>query len=264
MAKNYYENKKDLVTKYEKMGIRSVSADYSHENNIITIYGNHNDSTPHELFHMSFRDREKVGKEITEGVIYGNGVCFKDTENDRKHLEGTVEGIAEYLTKKCTSTINGHSVEYFFIDLLIGIYGEEILEYAFLNDPFGFIMDNRFYNIINFTKSLDAYNFSAQEIQITSYLKKDIEEAIQNDEVTRKELCKCLDATINRLRESLPRLFDAIIEEYLSYNKCQMEKDLFVAKLSSFIPNQDHAPLFVFDEDYLVRKKIRDSIDKIK
>lgn len=246
------------------MVIKSIAADYSHEDNVITIYGNHRDSIVHELFHMSFRDKEKVGKEIEKGIIYGNGICFKDIKNDRKHLNGLTEGFAEYLTRLCLSTGRGNHVEYFFIDLLISIYGEDILEYSFLNDPLGFIMDKRFYNIVNFSKSLDNYYLSTQNIMVASFMKETLENEMQENEVARKEIIDCIGRTINRLNEALPRLFESIIEEFFSCENCRLEKDLFISKLSSFLLNKNYASIFVFDEDFTVRRKIQASIDLIK
>lgn len=75
---------------------------------------------------------------------------------------------------------------------------------------------------------------------------------------------KLTDQDINLLNEAIPKAFHAIIEEYLSYSKRKIEKDLFVAKLSSFLTNPDYEPIFVFDEDCMVRKRIQSSIDLIK
>lgn len=262
--KNYYQNKLDLLIEHENQEIRSIFADYDHDKNRITIYGNNDASIVHELFHMAFRDKDKVGKEIGEGITYENGVCFKDVENDRKHLDSVTEGFAEYLSRLCQSTKHGRAIEYFFIDLLINIYGEDILEYSFCNDPLGFIMDIRFYNMVDFAKALDNYYFSAQEFMIISYMRKTLEEEAKSNEMARKEILECIDQDINLLNEAIPKAFNAIIEEYLSYSKRKIEKDLFVAKLSSFLTNPDHGPIFVFDKDCVVRKKIQSSIDLVK
>lgn len=262
--KNYYQNKLDLVIEHEKQEIESISADYEHEKNKITIYGNNDASIVHELFHMSFRDKDKVGKEIDKSIIYENGVCFKDVENDQKHLNSLTEGFVEYLTRLCQPTSTGHAVEYFFIDLLISIYGEDILEYLFCNDPLGFIMDSRFYNMVGFTEALDNYYFCAKEVIIASYMRKNLEEIMNKNEMSRKQIIECIGQIINRLNEAIPKAFNAIIEEYFSYSKRKIEKDLFIAKLSSFLTNPDHMPIFVFDKDCVVRKKIQSSIDLIK
>lgn len=262
--KNYFQNKKDLVVKYEETRIKNITADYMHEENIITVYGNNRESTVHELFHMSFRDKEKVGKEITKGIICGNGVGIKDIKNDRKCFNGVTEGFAQYLTNMCQPNCKDNPVVYYFIELLISIYGEDILEYSFLNDPLGFIMDKRFYNIVNFSKSLDDYYLSTQEIMVINYMRKTLEEKMKEDEVARKEIIDGIGQTINRLNEAIPRLFESIIEEFFSCNDCRLEKDLFISKLSSFLLSKDFAPIFVLDEDCVVRRKIQTSIDLIK
>lgn len=263
--KNYYENKKDLIIEHKKGEIKSVPADYNHEKNIITIYDNHNNAIVHSLFHMSFRDKLKVGKEIEElGYIYGNGVCFEDIENDRKCLKSLTLGFAEYLTRLCKPTSTGHAVEYFFIDLLVGIYGEEILGYSFCNDPLGFITDNRFYNMVDFANGLDNYYLCEQGITIMSYMRNTIEELMAKEGKDRNIIGEGIGQTINLLNESIIKTFTAIIEEYHSYSNRKIEKDLFIAKLSSFLTNPDYAPAYVFDDDYIVRKKLQSSIDLIK
>lgn len=261
--KNYFKNKKDLIVKHEEKKIKSITADYNHEDNIITIYGNNNNSIAHELFHMSFRDKEKVGKKIDDNTIYGNGVCFKYIIKDRKHLNGLTEGFAEYLTRLCQFS-KGHVIEYFFTDLLISIYGEEILEYSFLNNPLGLLMDNRFYNIIGFAQNLDDYHLSIQEIEIIIYMRKNLEEVMDKSKVARKEIIECMEQTLNRFNKSLPNLFDIIIEEYFSCDNSKIEKDLFVSKLSSFMLNPDYAPILVLDKNCYVKRKIQNSIDLIK
>lgn len=261
--KNYFKNKKDLIIKHEETKIKSVTADYNHENNIITIYGNNNNSIVHELFHMSFRDKEKVGKKIDDNTIYGNGVCFKNIIKDRKYLNGLTEGFAEYLTRLCQVSL-GHVVEYFFTDLLISIYGEDILKYSFLNDPLGLLMDNRFYNIVDFVQNLDDYYLSIQEIQIIIYIRKNLEEIMDKSKVARKEIIECMEQTLNRFNKSLSNLFDIIIEEYFSCDNSKMEKDLFVSKLSSFMSNPDYAPILVLDKDCHIKRKIQTSIDLLK
>lgn len=212
---------------------------------------------------MSFCDKEKVGKKIDDDAIYGNGVCFKNIIKDRKYLNGLTEGFAEYLTR-LSQFSGGNVVEYFFTDLLISIYGEDILEYSFLNNPLGLLMDNRFYNIVDFGQNLDDYYLSIQEIEIMIYMWKNLEETMNKSKVVRKEIIECMEQTLNIFNKSLSNLFDIIIEEYFSCDNSKIEKDLFVSKLSSFMLNHDYDPILVLDKDCHVKRKIQTSIDLIK
>ena len=118
--KNYYINK-DSVTVIEKQ-MELAGGTYDNEENIIE-YSN-TDALIHELFHMAFRDKDKVNKKVFEDeeIYYSNGVSFKVNKEMTKKGHGITEGFCEYLCQKIKnkkSTFN-----YYFVDLLISIYSE--------------------------------------------------------------------------------------------------------------------------------------------
>ena len=140
--KNYEDNKQDVIIKKENTVINKHFGKYNHDENIITIYNE--ESLPYELFHMAFRDRNRLNQELfNDDFVYDNGVIYYDVLKEQTNGAGLNEGFAEYLSRKCCS-LKGHNLEYYFVNLLIQIYGEDILKYPLNNDSFKFYIDNRF------------------------------------------------------------------------------------------------------------------------
>lgn len=262
--KNYYQNKKNLIVVYEESEVKSVSADYNHEKNIITIYDSKEEFSAHELFHMAFRDEDKVEKRITKKAIYSNGVSFENPENEIIYLKGVTEGFAEFLSRYCKLS-KGHTIEYFFIDLLISIYGEEILEYPFQNDPMGFLMDNSFFDIVTFSKNLDCYYKSTEVIQIINAMRSELEQQMMNDEDAKNTILNCMEKNMESFNKSIIATFDSIIAEYVSSKEPRIKKELFIKKVSSFLTNPDYAIAFSLNEHkFGVKKSLQKSIDSLK
>lgn len=263
--KNYYKNKLNLIVEYKKGEIKSTAACYNHNKNIITIYDENVDASVHELFHMAFRDPNKVGLEIDDGIIYGNGVALEDENGEKKALYGLTEGFAEYLSRLDNTTSKGHILEYFFTDLLIFVYGEEILEYPFNNDPLGLIRDNRFYNLRRFTKELDKLYTCEEEISIASYMKKELEQIIKENKEAGREIMECIGNNMKLYNASIAELIGSIIEEYLVYsNRHKVDKNLFIKKLDSLFQDPDYKVAFVFDnKEHILKKKLHSFIELI-
>ena len=262
-SKNYYQNKKNLIIEYKEAEMKSVSAWYSHEENIMTIFDSNIDASPHELFHMAFRDKEKVEKEYDKDTIYGNGVSLKNVAKNIIIFKGMTEGFAEYLSRLCNTSV-GHCTEYFFTDLLISIYGEEILEYPLKNDPIGFLSYDRFYDLFRFLNYLEDYSKSTEEIQIMSYLKEELMSIGDTNEKAKKEIFDIMNFRIEKFNKSIIGLFEAIIKEYKSCKNPTIEKELFIKKLASFLTDPDYAVNFMlYESDFGVRKTIQKKIDSL-
>lgn len=262
--KNYYQNKNNLKIISKKGEIRSISANYEHEKNIITIYNQNMKSLPHELFHMAFRDKDKIEKELTNGIIYSNGVSFKNITEEIIYLKSITEGFAEYLSRFSTP-YKGHNIEYFFINLLISIYGEEILEYPLKNDPLGFLKYDQFTDIFTFSKNLDCYNTSIEEIQIILYMKDELTKKIKEDKNTGIEIISLMEHNIETFNKSIINTFNSITNEYLSCKNPKIENSLFIKKLTSFLTDNDYAICFSLHEDkFNVRKELIKSIEYVK
>lgn len=186
-------------------------------------------------------------------------------EGKKYGLYGITEGFAEYLSRLEEITFKGHNLEYFFTDLFLFIYGEEIFYYPFHNDPIGFIMDDRFYCLNRFTCALDGIFSSSQEVLLMNYLKEEINHAIQKDEEMRLKVIECIGNNIENYNHSIEELFRSIIDEYYSYkNKKHIDKRVFVNKLSSFFSDPDYKIAFAFDgEDNDLRKTIYSLVKKL-
>ncbi len=212
---------------------------------------------------MAFRDENKVGKGITKDAIYGNGVSFKNLGNEILN-KGVTEGFAEFLSRYCQLS-KGHMIEYFFIDLLISIYGEEILEYPFKNDPIGFLMNNKFFDIFTFSINLDCYYRSTREIQIINAMRNELERQMKNDEKVKNMVLNCMEKNMESFNKSIIVTFDSIIAEYISSKEPRIEKEQFIKKLSSFLINPDYAIAFSLNEHkFGVKKSLQKSIDSLK
>lgn len=263
--KNYYQNKMDLVVQYEKRVMKSSCASYNHEKNEITLTNN-KDSLLHELFHMSFRDKSKIGQEVESGIFIGNGVSLVNCQKEKIKLYGITEGFAEYLNRKTKQHLNGNDIEYFFVDLFITIYGEEILEYPLCNNPIGLITDDRFYNLYRFTKGIDAYCSCVKELQIIHHFKTIVKQLMKEEKNAREDILEHIENVWKIYNESILDMFQAIIEEYLVYNgKHSVEQNAFIKKLSSFLTNLDYEIAFLFDDkEQTLKKTLYSCIELVK
>lgn len=263
-SKNYYENKKSLII--EEKETKLSSGYYDNDKNIITIYDEK--SLPHELFHMSFRDKEKVGKIAIEGYeqTYSNGVSFELIKDGQKVFwqRGLTEGFAEYLNEKCGGNYKGHNFEYFFTKLLISIYGEEILKFPFQNDPNGLLCYERFYDIFPFCKNLDNIYEAEQVIILISSFRKTFEniqkEGNKEDCITVLNIIK---NTKQKFKSSIISCFKNIINEYENCEKPNITREELVREMDLFLTDSDYEAAFAFDEEeYSLRDNIKTIINE--
>ena len=213
--------------------------EYNEEKNLITLY---NDTALiHELFHSCFRDGEKLNKQVDE-FYYSNGITMKNKNNNIKYGVALTEGFVEYLSRKISS-FKGYVFEYFIVDLLISIYGEEILKYPFTNDVIGFYEDERFYKIENLLFELDSYRTYYKTIgEYVEYSKVIIEKNKKTDKEIKlvKEILAEINKMIKELYNSIIKCINLIIKEYKNCKCPMIEKEDFVLKLRQSLVNPDY------------------------
>lgn len=259
--KNYYENKNSLKINIEDSISDKIYGDYDHYENIITLY--RIEALPHELFHMAFREGNKVDKKI-DGFVYNNGVSFSIENNGRKiiHAQGLNEGFAEYLSRKC-SLCEGKIYQYYFVDLLISIYGEDIIQYALKNDPLGMFEDKRFKDIHMINLVLDKLDNACSGIIYFSNYRNEINNIFKNGtDDEKREYSILLLETKTDFKDSIVELFKLMIDEY-NHCKCpKISKEEFYQKMNMFLTDSRYSPAFVLDDKYFSVKDELNSIFK--
>lgn len=249
---NYYENKKKLKIEHPDKIFKRIFAYYDNETNEIQIHNN-DEAIPHELFHMACRDPKKVGKKIFDehNWTYSNGIAIKREYKGEIIVKGKgiTEGFVEYLSRKCDD-LKGHQDLFYFVDLLISIYGEELIHYVLKNDPIGFIDDGRFNDIWHFYEELDNLDEISDGIGIIHDYKESINVIFNSDDGNKKQ--KLFDIIRNvrfGFKKSIIELFKIIIDEYNNCNNPKISKEEFTQKLISFVkdPNREH--YFLLDDD---------------
>ena len=260
-SKNYYKNKEELVIvrKEEKQGL--FVGTYDNETNIIRI--SQEESLPHELFHMAFRDPQKCRIKVWEDgeIQYSNGVSFEKIIDNHKenYFKGFTEGFAEYLARKCQDNMRGQQLHYFFTDLLISIYGEDILKYPFQNDPLGFLLDERFYNILQLSRSLNQLDEAKTDITLTHYYETLLIEILENgDKKDCVQIAKMLENLRDKFKTSIISLFKQIIAEYEYCSNPMVSRDKFIEKMEQFLTDPDYKIVFGLDgRGMKVREKVK-------
>jgi len=261
---NYYKNKESLkILEEEKNMFINSTGDYDNEKNIITLYSDDSALT-HELFHMAFRDPSNVNEKVFQNSewLYGNGLTMREkieTNEERYIGRGITEGFVSYLSKD-----NSYVFLNFFVDLLISIYGEEIILYALKNDPAGFIYDSRFYNILEFIFKLDKLYDSKISIKLISKFRCAFEEKSITQEKS-KEIFELLDTIMDNFKISIIELFKLIIDEYSNCMQPKISKEAFINKLSCFFDDEKFKPAFVYDDiKYSVKDELMIVINRFK
>lgn len=248
--KNYYENKKNLKIEKMEIDIPNITGDYDHENNVIQL--KKEEAFPHELFHMSFRDKDKVGKKLFDDseFIYSNGIAYKYIMDDELNIigKGLVEGFAEYLSRKCSYDI-GHQYLYYFTDLFISIHGEDIIHYSLKNDVKGFYEDNRFFDIFEVVRALDEVEMQVGILKRIIRDKKIIEEYMKVATYEEKiSLSKAIVGSRVGFQKSIIDAYKVIIDEFENSLNPQISKEDFIIKLIEFLNNPDYNLIFMFDK----------------
>lgn len=245
---NYYKNKKTLKLEQEEEIVNGMIGGYNPELNKINYSKDY--ALPHELFHMSFTNRKKLKKEIYKdsNLYCSDGVSFFKYINSKKHIfcKGINEGFVQYLAEKCIKT-NGRILEHFFADLLISIYGEDIILYALDNDPLGFITDKRFLNIYDIIINLDNLCDARESIVIMVNFKRIFLEKHNLDEMD-KEISTLKNSVNTKYKNSIINLFKCIIKEFNNCINPKIIKEDLICKMTEIFNNPKYSIAFFLDD----------------
>lgn len=258
--KNYYKNKKTLIV---KKGLSKNSyGSYDNNKNIITLYEER--ALSHELFHMAFRDKKKMRKKLCKGGVltHSNGISYVNPKTQTMGGVGLTEGFTEYLSRKCTE-FKGHRYLYFFADLLISIYGEDILKYPLKNDVIGLVGDERFFSITNFIFNMDDL---IRYAKIISYLDKNstvIDKILEtNTKKENMELSEKIIVLRDEFGKVIIKLFHQIIDEYSHCNNPMISKKDFIDKMKKIINSDDYnIPADLKCENAILLKEVEKIVD---
>ena len=266
--KNYYENKKTLKVEKLDVDVPNVNGTYNTETNTIIL--KKEDAFPHELFHMAFRDKNKVEQNMFDSneFIYENGIAFRYMTEEGKTIirgKGLVEGLAEYLSRKCCSSV-GHQFVYFFTDLLVSIHGEDIINYPLKNDVEGFFEDNRFFDIFEVVRVLDSVNDYVGLLKRIVRDKKMIEEYMEVATHQQKiDFSKAILGSRIGFQKSIIDAYKVIIDEFENSLNPQISKEDFIIKLTDFFNDFNYSMVLGFDnENFSLTNEIKSMIDDFK
>lgn len=228
--KNYYSNKQDvqIIFKDNILDADSILGQYISSTNTIELVDEI--AIYHELSHMAFNDRSKYKQPIIgfDNLYYENGVSIysiKDGKECYLH-QGINEGFAEYLSRK-NNKINGQPINYYFVNFLISIYGEDILKYPLTNDPIGFLLDQKFDNINSFVNNLDRLNKYFSIILFSYKIEKQNLKEQVNIEKIRNDFLLIYNGFIIET-------FDSIINEYKKYSDRLIDKEQLLNQINDF------------------------------
>lgn len=268
--RNYYNNKKTLkINKIDELDsiLDTVQGTYDEEKNLITLYSD--TAIIHELFHSCFRDGEKLNKQIKEksSYCYCNGIAMKNKTTNIKFGVALTEGFVEYVSRKISGS-KGCEFEYFIVDLLISIYGEDILKYPFTNDVSEFYEDERFYKIVELMIATDLCYIYWE------YIKSNLK--LANKIIETKIETKDIDDKLNKIMIDIKKMMKKfyiqiiecikiIIQEYKKSKYQMIEKNDFILKIKQFLVNPDYqviATLLSFDK-YDLNKEVQKILKKI-
>lgn len=258
--RNYFENKKTLKIKYANQINPSLKGNYNSQENTMTIYDI--SSTPHELFHMAFTNREKQNQELysKSDLYYDSGLAFKS-----KNItlgKGITEGFAEYLGRKCTD-IKSKDFDYYFANLLISIYGEEIINFALKNDPLGFYENEMFHDVFEYANNLDYLDESINNIIFIASGKNIITEVFdKKDEDYKLDWAEFIKFTKDTFHKSIINLFKSIINEYQNCPNPKISTNEFISLLNDFLTEPCYQIAFKLDRENILEKELRKIINE--
>lgn len=256
---NFNENLRTLEIKFNQDSGASILGNYNPSENIITL--NEKSALCHELFHMSFNNSNSYNKEIEKGYFIDNGISLKRKNGIFGHA--LTEGFAEYLSRKCKKN-KGKQFEFYFSNLLISIYGEEILEYALENDPMGFISDERFNNIVEYMVSLDLLGELLNNIMFIAKSGEILKLAVEkNDNNMIDEYKKLISDTKDSIPVVISNLFNIIINEYNLCNQPKVSKDEFIKNITEFFQGEDYNMLFRLCDSVELKGKVENIISQM-
>lgn len=256
---NFYINLKTLKINDDK-SFSNVLGNYNPKRNVITLYDDL--SLCHELFHMAFNNPNSYGKEEGDKEYIDNGISLKAGDIIFGHA--LTEGFVEYLNRKCKFN-KGKHFEYYFADLLISIYGEEILEYPLENNPIGFLENEKFNSILNYVNNLDQLEELFKNVKFIAASGTLIKEAtIKGDNVILNDFKKLILSTKIEISSVILNLFHIIIDEFNSCKNPNISSETFIEKMEMFCQNEDYIAVFRLSSNNNLKDEILNLRTKIK
>lgn len=256
---NFYLNLKTLKINEEHSNT-NVLGNYNPLTNTITLYDD--TSLHHELFHMAFHNPNNYGKEVGDKEYTDNGISLKQGNIIFGHA--LTEGFAEYLNRKCKSN-KGKHFEYYFADLLISIYGEEILEYPLENNPIDFLENEKFNNILEYINNLDQLEELFTNVKFIAASETVIKEIINKKD---NDIINNFKELIYSTKIGIPsitlKLFNIIITEFNSYQNPNISSKKFIEKIEEFCYNEDYIAVFRLSSNNTLKNEILNLRTKIK
>lgn len=256
---NFYRNLKNLKINRDNSST-NILGNYNPLENAITLYDD--SSLCHELFHMAFNNASSYGKEVEAGLYIDNGISLKSENSIFGHA--LTEGFTEYLNRKCKSN-KGKHFEYYFANLLISIYGEEILEYPLENNPIGFLEYKKFNNIVKYISDLDQLEELFENVEFIVASVPLIKEAtIKGDDVILNDFKELISSTKIDISPVTLDLFNIIIAEYNSCEKPKIDSKTFIEKIEAFCQDEDYIATFRLSSNNNLKNDILNLRTRIK
>ena len=252
---NFCNNLETLKIVYDP-SFRTLG-NYNPSLNLITFRDR--DALVHELFHMAFCNRNSYGKKIHGNFSLQNGIALQS--DDYIFGYGLTEGFAEYLSRKCGFSL-GRDFEYYFADLLISIYGEDILKYPLRNDPIGILRDERFWDIKNIINRLDELEDLFVTFKFIKRSASDFKGSLDKDDVILK-FSNLVNSASSEISDIIKGLFFAFGGEYkFSKSPCISDEN-FSNKIEAFCSDENYGFIFEMSLNDKLREDILDFRDKV-
>ena len=196
----------------------------------------------HELFHMAFCNSASYGKKVYGDFSLQNGISLQS--GDYIFGYGLTEGFAEYLSRKCGFSL-GRDFEYYFADLFISIYGEDILKYPLMNDPIGFLSDDRFKDIKRVISRLDELEDLFVTFKFIIRSASDFKDSLdKEDDDVISNFSSLVNSARCEISDVIRSLFSVFIDEYKSFKSPCISCDDFSSKIEAFCSDENYDIVF--------------------
>lgn len=215
----------------------------------------------HELFHMAFCNSGSYGKKVYGDFSLQNGISLQS--GDYIFGYGITEGFAEYLSRKCGFSL-GRDFEYYFADLLISIYGEDILKYPLKNDSIGFLSDDRFKDIKRVISRLDELEDLFVTFKFIIKSASDFKDSLDKEE---DDVISNFSSLVNSAREEtgniIKDLFSVFIDEYKFSKSPCVSCEEFSSKIEAFCSDENYDIIFKMSLNDKLKEDILDFRGKV-
>lgn len=215
----------------------------------------------HELFHMAFCNSGFYGKKVYGDLSLQNGISLQS--GDYIFGYGLTEGFAEYLSRKCGFSL-GRDFEYYFADLLISIYGEDILKYSLKNDPIGFLRDDRFKDIKRVISKLDELEDLFVTFKFIIKSAADFKDCLdKEDDDVISNFSSLVNSARCEIGDVIKGLFSVFIDEYKSFKNPCVSCEEFSSKIEAFCSDENYDIIFEMSLNDKLKEDVLDFRSKV-